>query len=88
MTTMYVIGMTLLVLLPLALMLWALLRYYRFVSRPATEEELQIARDFTVCPNCGTGLEKRTPHCPECGMKLQAEPETRTAVNERTNGHA
>lgn len=72
MQTLYTFAMWLLILLPLALLLYGFVRYYRFITRPPTEEELRLAADFNVCPNCGMSLEKRWPHCPHCGARLDA----------------
>lgn len=77
MTTLFVIGMLLLILSPLMLFFWWVLRFYRDISRPATEEELQAARDFNICPTCGASLEQRWAHCPHCGAKLPTEASTK-----------
>jgi predicted amidophosphoribosyltransferase len=75
MQTLYTLAMWLLMLLPLALLLLAFVRYYRFVTRPPTEEELRLAADHNVCHNCGMSLEKRWAHCPHCGAKLDGTVE-------------
>ena len=73
MSVLFLLGMFLLVMTPLVLFFIAVLRFYRDVSRPPTEEELRVARDYNICPNCGMSLEQRWSHCPHCGAKLQKE---------------
>lgn len=73
MSTLFLIVMFFVVLTPLLLLFWGLLRFYREISRPPTEEELKLAEEFNVCPTCGASLERRWAHCPHCGAKIQTE---------------
>ncbi len=70
--------MFLVIVAPLALLAWWMLRFYRSLSTEPEPDRPELIPATKVCRYCGQVLQQEWTHCPFCGK--EADPPLTTLV--------